>query len=173
MYILMNDKWDFSIASPWEEAPSPPYTIRTKVKIHDPSNLVSYGIVFGGNGGSPCPAYREDGCLEHYYRLLVIWGGPLKAGFKRIDKHEPDKGHGQGKELIDYKYITGNSEGDDWHTWEIRVKTDGIEIYFDGDKFGSTDDTTYIDEPYFGILASSDEYKPAIGRFDYFYLYPD
>jgi len=173
MYILMDDRWDFTIASPFEEAPSPPYTIKTKVKIHDPANLVAYGIVFGGNGGSPCPAYREDGCFEHYYRLLVIWGGGLKAGFKRIDEHEPDKGHGQGKELIDYKQVVGHSGGDKWHTWEIRVETDGIDIYFDGSFFGSTGDTTYIDEPYFGILAATDEYKPGIGRFDYYYVEPN
>ena len=172
IYILMDDKFDFSIASPFEEAPDPPYDIEVKARIHDPANLTAYGIIFGGNGGSPCPAYREDGCLSHYYRLEAIWDSRLKAGFKRIDEHEDDKGKGRGKELIHYQYVTGTGSGDDWHTWVFKVRTDGIAIYFDGAKIGSTDDTTYIYEPYFGIYASANEYKPAIGRFDYFYVEP-
>jgi len=173
MYILMNNRFDFAIASPWEEAPDPPYVIKVKAKVHDPGNLISYGIIFGGNGGSPCPAYRENGCLTHYYRLEVLWYGALKAQFKRIDQHESDKGHGQGKELIKYKDVASSSRGDDWHTWKFEVKPDGIDIYFDGEKFGSTSDTKYINDPYFGVYVSANEYKPAIGRFDYYYVEPD
>jgi uncharacterized repeat protein (TIGR01451 family) len=173
MYILMNDKFDFAIASPWEKAPDPPYVIKVKAKVHDPGNLISYGIIFGGNGGSPCPAYRETGCLTHYYRLEVIWYGALKAQLKRIDQHEPDKGHGQGKELIRYQDVASSSRGDDWHTWKFKVKPDGIDIYFDGELFGSTSDTKYINDPYFGVYVSANEYKPAIGRFDYYYVEPD
>jgi uncharacterized repeat protein (TIGR01451 family) len=173
LYIAMSDKFDFAIASPWEEAPPPPYVIKVKAKIHDPANLVAYGIIFGGNGGSPCPAYRESGCLTHYYRLEAIWYGALKAGLKRIDEHEPDKGHGRGKDLIRYKDVTSSSGGDDWHTWEFKVKPDGIDIYFDGEEFGSTSDTRYVNDPYFGVYVSANEYKPAIGRFDYYYVDPD
>jgi uncharacterized repeat protein (TIGR01451 family) len=170
LYALMNDRFDFAIASPWEEAPDPPYVIKVRAKIHDPANLAAYGIIFGGNGGSPCPAYRASGCLTHYYRLEVIWDSALKAGLKRIDQHESDKGHGQGKELIGYQYVTGSGSGDDWHEWKFKVKSDGIEVYFDGEKIGSTSDTKYINDPYFGVYVSANEYKPAIGRFDYYYV---
>jgi uncharacterized repeat protein (TIGR01451 family) len=173
MYALMNDRFDFAIASPWEEAPPPPYVIKVRVKIHDPANLAAYGIIFGGNGGSPCPAYRTSGCLTHYYRLEVIWDSALKAGLKRIDQHESDKGHGQGKELIGYQYVTGSGSGDDWHEWKFKVKSDGIEVYFDGEKIGSTSDNKYVNDPYFGVYVSANEYKPAIGRFDYYYVDPD
>jgi hypothetical protein len=173
MYILMNDRFDFAIASPWEEAPDPPYVIKARVKVHDPANLIAYGIIFGGNGGSPCPAYRASGCLTHYYRLEAIWDGALKAGVKRIDNHTSDEGKGQGKELIRYQYVASSSGGDDWHTWRFKVKPDGIDIYFDGEEFGSTSDTKYINEPYFGVYVSANEYKPAIGRFDYYYVEPD
>jgi len=172
MYILMNDRWDFAIASPMVEAPSPPYVVETKAKFHDAANLVAYGVIFGAGGGSPCPAYRETGCFEHYYRLEVIWYGDeaAKAGFKRIDSHEADKGHGRGKELIDYQNLPVDPNG--WHTWKFVVEEDGIDIYINGVLFGSVSDTSYINEPYFGIYASANEYKPAIGRFDYFYVYP-
>jgi len=175
IFILMNDRFDFALASPMEPAPAPPYVIETKAAIHDPGNLVSYGIVFGGNGGSPCPAYRDTGCFTHYYRLDVIWnGGSLKAQFKRIDYHEPEsdeqRGHARGVTLIDYVYVSDDHDG--WHTWRFEVKPTGIDIYFDDKLYGSTSDTTYVNEPYFGIWASANEYKPAIGRYDYFYVYP-
>jgi uncharacterized repeat protein (TIGR01451 family) len=173
LYALMNDRFDFAIASPWEEAPDPPYVIKVEVKIHDPANLAAYGIIFGGNGGSPCPAYRASGCLTHYYRLEAIWDGALKAGLKRIDRHTSDEGKGQGKELIGYQYVTGSSGGNKWHTWKFKVKSDGIDVYFDGEKIGSTSDTKYVNEPYFGVYVSANEYKPAIGRFDYYYVEPD
>jgi len=170
LYILMNDKWDFAIASPWEVAPPPPYVIQTRVQIHDPSNLVAYGIIFGGNDGSPCPAYRDTGCLTHYYRLEVVWDSHLKAQLKRIDYHEADKGKGRGTELISYRYIPGG--GGDWNTWKFVVKTDGIDLYINGALWESVSDNRYVNEPYFGIYASANEYKPAIGRFDYYYVDP-
>jgi hypothetical protein len=175
LYIIMDDRWDFTIASPFEEAPPTPYVIKARVKVHDPANLVAYGIIFGGNGGSPCPAYRDTGCLSHYYRLEVIWdGGGLKAGMKRIDYHEPEssggRGKGRGPELISYSIVSDDPDG--WHTWKFVVEDDGIDVYFDGDWFGSTSDDDYVNDPYFGVYASADEYKPAIGRFDYFYVEP-
>jgi len=175
IFIIMADRFDFALASPMEEAPDPPYVIETRVRIHEPGNLASYGIVFGGNGGSPCPAYRDTGCFSHYYRLDTVWNGTsLKAAFKRIDYHEPEssssRGAGRGAELINYQYVTNAHT--DWHTWRFVVKPTGIDIYFDGSLYGSTNDTTYVNEPYFGIWVSANEYKPAIGRFDYFNVVP-
>ncbi len=171
LFIIMDDKWDATIASPLEVAPAPPYVLETRVKVDDPANLVAYGVILGGNPGSPCPAYRDTGCLTHYYRLEVIWdGGDLKAEFKRIDYHESDKGKGRGADLISYRYLSADPNG--WHTWRFVVKTNGIDVYFDGSLYGSTDDTAYVNEPYFGVFASANEYKPAIGRFDYYYVDP-
>jgi hypothetical protein len=174
MYILMNDKWDFTIGSPFEVAPSPPYAIQVRAKVHDPGNLIAYGIIFGGNGGSPCPAYRDTGCLTHYYRLEVVWDGKLKAQLKRIDYHESessnDRGKGRGQELIGYTYIPGG--GEEWNTWKFVVKPDGIDVYINGEFWRATSDNRYVNEPYFGVYASANEYKPAIGRFDYFYVDP-
>jgi hypothetical protein len=175
-YVIMDDRFDFSIASPMEQAPSPPYVIQFKARVHDPANLTTYGIVFGANGGSPCPAYRDTGCFEHYYRLEVIFFSStgMTVGFKRIDYHEPEssdsRGKGRGPELIGYRNVGGSAAS--WHTWKIIVKTDGIEVYLDGVLFGTTSDHTYVNEPYFGVYASANEYKPAIGRYDYLYVQP-
>jgi uncharacterized repeat protein (TIGR01451 family) len=170
LFAVMNDKFDFAISSPMEVAPAPPYSIQTRVAIHDPANLVAYGIIFGANDGSPCPAYRASGCFYHYYRLEVIWDSSLKAGFKRIDQHESDKGKGQGTELAGYRYVGGDAGG--WHIWRFEVKTDGIDVYYDGSLFSSTSDNTYVNDPYFGVYTSANEYKPSIGRFDYYYVDP-
>lgn len=170
LFFVMNDKFDFAIASPMEVAPAPPYTIQTRVRVRDAANLVAYGVVFGANAGSPCPTYRDSGCFFHYYRLEVVWDGRLKAGFKRIYQHESEKGKGQGEELVGYKYVSGDSFG--YHTWRFDVKTDGIDIYYDGELFGSTSNTDYINDPYFGVYVSANEYKPSIGQFDYFRVDP-
>jgi uncharacterized repeat protein (TIGR01451 family) len=175
MYILMSDKWDAAIASPMLAAPDLPYEIVAKVKIRDPSNLVSYGIIFGGNGGSPCPAYRDTGCLTHYYRLNVVWHSGLQANLKRIDYHEEEKGKGRGADLSDWVELTAwpfNVDPDGWNTWKISVHSNGFDVYLNGLLFKSIEDTTYITEPYFGAFTSTDEYKPSIGQFDYFYVRP-
>jgi hypothetical protein len=154
-----------------EEAPSPPYVIQVKSKLHDSTYLRAYGIIFGGNGGTPCPAYRDTGCLIHYYRLQVIaGGGALKADFKRIDTHRSDNGNGQGKSLVSFQDLPG--ETDAWNTWKFVVKSDGIDIYLNGNHWHSIDDSTYVNDPYFGVFVATDEFRPGIGRFDYYYVTP-
>jgi hypothetical protein len=175
MDIIISDKWDTTLASPMVPAPAVPYSIWTRVQILEPSNLVSYGIFFGGNGGSPCPAYRETGCLTHYYRLNALWYNGLRANLKRIDYHESEKGKGRGDDLSDWIELGGEpyyADPNGWNTWEIQVNNDGFRVIINGQLFASTSDTTYIHEPYFGVLASTDEYKPAIGHFDYYYVTP-
>jgi hypothetical protein len=175
LFIVMDSAFDFAIGSPWKELPSPPYVIETKARLHDATYLRAYGIIFGGNGGSPCPAYRDTGCLEHYYRLEVSAdAGGLKGSFKRVDYHEPesdeDRGKGRGPALVPYKSVPGDPNA--WNEWKFVVKSDGIDIYVNGKLWGATDDNKYVNEPYFGVYTSNDEFKPAIGRFDYFYVYP-
>ena len=173
MRFYMNDKFDFAIASPMDVAPSPPYVLETRVKVNDPANLVAYGIVFGGNTGSVCPAYRDEsgGCWWHYYRLETIWAGSyLKAQFKRIDYHVAEKGKGRGESLTEFLRAGGDPDG--WHTWKFVVKTDGIDVYYDGGLWASTRDTRYVNEPTFGIYISANEYKPSIAWFDYYRVYP-
>jgi len=190
MYFIMADRWNFAIASPFDAAPAPPYVIETRVKVHDPSNLVAHGVIFGGNGGSPCPAYRETGCLTHYYRLEAVWSteeeGGLKASLKRIDYHEPEESSGRGKGRGVELMGDGNSSseilsggGSDWHTWRFEVYSDRIKIYHGGSLWKDIDsgydsdfDARYIDDPYFGAYVSANEYNPSIAKYDYYKVYP-
>ena len=125
---------------------------------------MTYGIIFGGNNASPCPADRNapDGCLSRYYRVLVSWDqarGQFKWSLKRIDYTDAEHGAGRGVDLIGWRYITGfeyDSLG--WNEWRIEVTddaSDNIKVYMNGHLLGSATDHTYLDEPYFGVFLSS------------------
>ena len=43
-----------------------------------------------------------------------------------------------------------------------------VKFFVDGNQRATFSNTTYINEPYFGVFASTDEYKPSIWFFDYY-----
>jgi len=173
----LNDKFDFAIFSPMFQAPAPPYRILMRTRIRHLGNELSYGIVFGGNGGTFCPVDRSNagssnGCFSHYYRLNVIWGGYLKYQVKRIDYHDPEKGSGRGRELLSTTNVSDRTSNNGWNTWEIKVYDNGFAVYVNGGLLGWTEDTTYVHEPYYGIFISTYEYNGATFEHDYFYVDP-
>lgn len=176
----VEDKFDFAVFSPMRPAPAPPYALRMNTKILHKANETSYGIVFGGNEGDFCGVNRwsaedPDGCFFHYYRLNVIWGGYLKWGIARIDYHEGIAGGGSGVvgSMGGYSALDWyEADADGWNEWEIRVYTNGFEIYVNGHLIGATGDTTYLNEPHYGIFSSTYEYNSARFRHEYFYVEP-
>jgi hypothetical protein len=169
----LHDRFDFAIFSPMLEAPSPPYTIRMRTRIGRLANEVSYGIVFGGNGGTACPIDRSqsgdpDGCFYHYYRLNVVWGGYLKCQVKRIDSHDPRKGGGRGRDLMSYRDVSNRTNDERFNIWEINVYEDGFEVRVNGYFVEDFDDITYIHDPYYGIFSSTYEYNSASFEHDFF-----
>jgi uncharacterized repeat protein (TIGR01451 family) len=173
----LRDKFDFAIFSPMFEAPSLPYSIRMRTRIVHTANEVSYGIVFGSNDGTYCPVDRSNaggssGCFAHYYRLNVVWGGYLKCQVKRIEYHSAEKGSGRGTELLPFKNVSDKTLHDGWNTWEIKVYEDGFAVYVNGQLLGWTDDTVYINEPYYGIFISTYEYNSAVFEHEYFHVTP-
>jgi uncharacterized repeat protein (TIGR01451 family) len=185
MYVLVVGSYDFGVVSPMVEAPAVPYTIQGRVRVvknesfdgrnYYIRNGTTFGLVFGGNGGSPCPADRktEDnkGCLEHYYRLMAIYDvhSPDKFSWqlKRIDYHDSsDDGKGKGPKLI-YGY-TPDLERDEWNTWKIVVTDLGITIYVNGEYLSKTTDTTYINDPYFGIFIGSPDIGDTAIKWDWY-----
>jgi uncharacterized repeat protein (TIGR01451 family) len=172
MYMLFVGSYDFAIASPMQEAPAVPYTLRAKVTVVKDEtfdervfyirNGTTYGIVFGGNSGTPCPADRDTdqgkGCLSHYYRLMVIYNvhklDDPDWQLKRIDYHDPkDDGKAKGVKLLEGSstYI----DADDWNTWRIEVGSDAIKIYVNDHYLGQTKDLRYTSSPYFGLYMGS------------------
>lgn len=176
----VESRWDFGVFSPLQPAPEPPYRIVLKSRIIHLANLTSYGIVFGGNEGTECQIDRSNagdpnGCFYHYYRLNVIWGGFLKFSVKRVDSHlggEDGRGKGYGVELMPYHDVSDLTSADDWNTWEIRVYPNGFSVYVNGNLVGWSYDTTYINDPFFGIFTSTDEYNGSRWEHEYFYVVP-
>ncbi len=179
MYVTeVNDKYDTGVFSPMYDAPPPPYSIRMRAKIRTFANETTFGMIWGSpRGGDPCPNDRHnggdpDGCLFHYYRLNVVWGGFLKAQIKRIDYHEPEKAKGRGVELLDYVSLEPFTVHNDWNEWEIRVYDTRFDLLVNGYLIAHIYDTTYLDDPLFGIFSSNYEYNNASFYYDYFYVEP-
>jgi hypothetical protein len=105
----------------------------------------------------------------------VIWfGSPdrLRVNLKRIDVHDPDENTGQGITLIPYRDMNvGDSS--DWNEWLIQVSSTGnIKVFVDDKVVGEGTDTKYINDRYFGVFASSNEYLGTEPWFDWFEVSP-
>ncbi len=178
LIIVVADRWDWMIASPLVEAPSLPYAIEYRARVHDASNLISGGLVFGGDwNGQPCPevgnVYRTTNCFNHFYNYNFIFYGPLKLLHEQVDSLVwcPDCGGSPIKRIgttTELDPLIPNGPSLDWHTYRVEVREDGARFYLDGVFKQHFTDTTWINEPYFGVFASTDEYKPSIWFFDYF-----
>jgi hypothetical protein len=174
-YTGVEDRFDFGIFSPLQEAPEPPYKLTLQSRILHLANLTSFGMVFGGNEGTFCHVERvnaqaSDGCFSHYYRLNVIFGGYFKYQVKRVDYHS-ERGKGEGDRDWGYAYFD-TSDPTGWQTWEIRVYDNGFGIYGNGRYLQWIPDTRYINDPYYGIFSSTNEYNGARFLHEYFRVEP-
>ncbi len=178
LIVIVGDRWDWLIASPLQEAPPVPYVIEYRARVHDASNLVSGGMVFGGDwNGEPCPEfgniYQTDNCFNHFYNFNFIFYGPLKLLHEQVNEliwcptcgGSPIKRIGPTQEIDP---VLANGPSLNWHIYRYEVSGDGTRFYLDGSLKGYFADTTWINEPYFGVFASTDEYKPSIWFYDYF-----
>ena len=174
-YVLEIDgRWDYGLAAPLKPAPTPPYSIKTRVRLESADNLNSYGLIFGGDwNGQPCPNADYSSCFNHYYRLNIVWFGSveyMKLELKRIDYHDPNSNSGRGVELIPFSDIKVGSPTSGWKEWEVKVFPDGtIQVFLGDTLVGQAVDATYVnDYPYFGVFASSNEYLGAEPWFDWY-----
>lgn len=169
MYVLIVGSYDFGVVSPRVEAPAVPYTLQGKVRVvldesfdgrtYHIRNGSQFGLVFGANPGSPCPADRsadsDEGCFNHYYRLLVTYDvHNLETPtwqLKRIDSHE-EEGKGRGPKLLEGR---ASFDVEDWITWKVVVSASDIKIYANNEYLDKTTDTKYVNDPYFGIFFAS------------------
>jgi uncharacterized repeat protein (TIGR01451 family) len=192
LYHLVWGKADFSIVSPMDRAPAVPYTLKARVDVVDYEDIpgdgeeaysaktgMTWGIIFGGNGGSPCPADRRspNGCLNHYYRILITYdqsAGRFDWQFKRIDYHEGNEGGGKGRgvDLVGWESLEFEYDALGWNEWEIRVTDDdssNIKVYMNGRHLATVTDHKYIDDPYFGtFMASTKELGGVATKWEWF-----
>ncbi|MCL4868291.1 MAG: fibronectin type III domain-containing protein [Anaerolineae bacterium] len=182
LIILVDDRWDWMIASPLRPAPEIPYAIEFKARVHDPSNLISGGMLFAGDwGGLPCPdpnnIYQHGNCFNSFYNLNMIFYGPIKLLYEQVDQliwcpecgGSPMKRYGP---FVDAGDIVANGPSLDWHTYRIEVRHDGVRFFVNGAYRFYFPDTSHLQQPYFGVFASTDEYKPSIWFFDYVMAVP-
>ncbi len=186
------DRWDWGLASPLRPAPRVPYVIDFEMRIVAPANLLSGGMVFGGDwNGQNCPPglsydewYKHKNCFNHFYNTNTIFFGGLKMLFERVDELVwcPDCDGSPMKRLGhldpgDNEFTLDNIDPEGWNHYRIEVWPDSIRVY--ASERGGTlkhqftyDDTRWINEPYFGFFASTDEYNNSTWRFEYMEVAP-
>ncbi len=185
LIALVDDRWDWFVASPLAPAPQVPYVIEYRSRVHDAANLVSGGISLGGDwAGDACPDpnnfYTTNHCFNHFYNFNYIFYGPIKLLFERVDQLYwcPTCGGSLLKRLGNIGQtwpafdVLANGPSLNWHTYRVEVREDGIRLFIDGAFKRHFATTNYIHEPYFGVFASTDEYKPSIWFFDYYEVRP-
>lgn len=183
LIAITADRWDWVLGSPFRYAPAVPYEIEYRMRVHDPSNLVSGGVVLGGDwNGEPCPefgnVYETDNCFNQFYNFNMIYFGPMKLLFEQVNRLDycPTCGGSQLKRLGPTEVVENidglENPANDWHNYRITVQDDGMRFYVDDKFVRHFTDTTYIHRPYFGVFTSTDEYKPSIYFYDYFAVTP-
>lgn len=185
LIIVVADRWDWFIVSPLQAAPEPPYVIEYRSRVHDASNLVSGGAVLGGDWNyEACPdplhIYGTDHCFNHFYNFNYIHYGAMKLLFEEVDRlfwclgcgGSPLKRLGDLKNWRDIDPVFSNSTARDWHTYRIEVRESGLRLKIDGVDKGAFGTDAYVNDPYFGVFASTDEYKPSIWFYDYYKVTP-
>jgi hypothetical protein len=107
---------------------------------------------------------------------MFLWFGhqhDLRLQLKRIDSHTPGNNTGKGKTLIDFEGVNVGSPPEGFKIWRIQVGADGlIEIFIDDRKVAQFVDDTYVNNPYFGVFAATDEYLGAEPWYDWYKVTP-
>ncbi|MCI0397455.1 MAG: DUF11 domain-containing protein [Chloroflexi bacterium] len=188
LIFQVEDPWDWGIASPMVQAPDLPYVIEYRSEPANLGNLVSHGAVFGGDWpGAICPdystiggVYYHDLCFNHFYNANTIWYGPLKLAFERVDFLVwcPQCGGSPMKRLADdySAWFTidpiPSVNSTTWNDWRIEVRATGINFSVNGDQYAFTSDTTWVNDRYFGVFGSTDEYSNSTWRYEYYQVMP-
>lgn len=184
LIVRVEDSWDWAIASPMMPAPEPPYVIEFRSKPANLGNLVSHGVVFGGDWtGASCPdwstylgVYAHQNCFNHFYNANLIWSSDtdLTLLWERIDTLVwcPNCGGSPLKRLGDIYAIGFHPNASDWNNYRIEVRESDIKFYLNGSLKYTYNDTRWIDEPYFGVFASADEYSNSTWRWEYYKITP-
>ena len=171
------------IASPLAPAPTPPYRIETRVKFAGPASRNTYGIVFGGDwDGATCRPSKiasdagNHSCLNQYYRAMLLWytgENRMKMSLKRIDSHNRKNSGVGGNILQDWTGVDLPASANDWQIWQLEVYPDGtIKLFNDGKLVTQANDPTFIDQPYWGLWASTDISLGSDPLFDYVLVEP-
>ncbi|HRQ36309.1 MAG TPA: hypothetical protein PLD25_00135 [Chloroflexota bacterium] len=188
LILRVEDSWDWAIASPMKPAPAVPYSIEFRSRPANLGNLVSHGVVFGGDwNGQPCPdwstyqgLYAHTNCFNHFYNTNLIWYSDtnMRLLWERVDAlvfcptcgGSPLKRLGDiGNNIVELVY-----NASDWNNYRIEVRQTDIKFFVNNDlRFVyNSGATPWTMGPYFGVFASTDEYSNSTGRFEYIKVTP-
>jgi hypothetical protein len=150
--------------------------------------LSSHGAVFGGDWtGEPCPdysslegLYQHDICFNHFYNTNLIWyigqGSLLRLILERVDFLQwcPECG-GSPMKRGSYNYDdwvvedpVPNAVAKGWNTWRIEVRSDGIKLFANGQQYATMNDSSWVNEPYYGLFVSSSTNEVSSWLVDYY-----
>lgn len=186
--IVSEDGFDWGIFSPLRQAPPVPYAIEYFASIDPTVVAASHGAVFGGDwNGQPCPdysslpgVYEHDICFNHFYNTNLIWyvgqSPALQLIFERVDYLIwcPGCGGSPMKRLTNDpgSWVTvnpvPNASPSSWNSWRVEVRSNGIKLLVNGVEYASSSDTTWINDPYYGLFVSADAYEPGRWVVDYY-----
>ncbi len=184
-YVMsIQDKWDWALASPLRKAPAPPYEIEYRMIRVSNGNLISGGMVLGGDwNGEPCPDLSS---VEGWYQHTNCFNNMYIQNMINLNRDRNDKFNVQFEVIDDLVWclecggspmkrlgtidtnLLENAKSDGWNVHTVRVRDSGIEFFNNGEYYYTINDTDYINNPYFGVFASTDEYNNSAWRVDYF-----
>lgn len=61
-----------------------------------------------------------------------------------------------------------NVSANDWNTWRIEVRNNGIKLYANNQLYATSPDTTWVNDPYYGLFVSSSNYEPSRWYVEYY-----
>ncbi len=193
LILRVEDSWEWAIASPMKPAPSVPYSIEFRSLPANLGNLVSHGVVFGGDwNGQACPdwstylgLYAHTNCFNHFYTTNLIWYSDtnMRLLWERVDELVwcPNCGGSPLKRLGDIdenNIVELNINASSWNDYRVEVRQTEIRFFVNNDQrfvYNTNNDPgalNWINSPYFGVFASTDEYSNSTGRFEYIKVTP-
>lgn len=154
--------------------PNPTSSVNSAEIFLDPSEQEESHI-FGGSDGGARVEMDVDNCFNHYYRVMLMWfgsGSLYKLQVKRIDFHESPKNSGRGPELLFFDVPIGDQN--DWNDWrlEVRRSTGDFALFSNGTQVATWNDSTFINDVWWGLWASTDEYPGSDPLYDYVEVKP-
>ena len=66
----------------------------------------------------------------------------------------------------------GSAVPNGWNTWRVEVRNNGLKLFVNDQQYATSSDTRWVNEPYFGVFGSTDEYSNSTTRWDYVEVRP-
>ena len=172
--IILGADWNGNTCPTLIQNPDPVRSVDNSVVVLDPNELEESHIADGDSSLSR--ATIVDNCFNHYYRIMLLWKGDsneYNLQVKRIIQHESPKNNGQGYDIVSTTSIPIDDQNG-WNSWrvEVRRSTGQFKLFANNNQVASWTDTTYINDVYWGLWASTDEYPGSDPLYDYVNVRP-